>query len=255
MHKKKGDTLVEVALAVGIFSLVAIVVVSVVSASTSGAQNALETTLTREELDAQAEALRFIHDSYVNDLQSKTTSDNKYARLWQAITANATEGGLSYNPATCDELYDGAGSIKPGLDFNKGTSGTSATPFVLNTHKLHDETSTSSIVIRSGSSSDKVFFTPATYPRILYGSSSPSTEESIIDEAAIREEDITRVEGFFIVVSKGTHNIIAGDSTFANPKNAYYDFYVRSCWMPTGKSRASTISTVVRLYDPAIIEY
>ena len=61
---KKGDTLIEVLLAVGIFSMIAISVVAVMSGGTSSAQTALETTLTREEIDAQAEALRYIHDSY-----------------------------------------------------------------------------------------------------------------------------------------------------------------------------------------------
>ena len=91
MRKKKGDTLIEVALAIGIFSMVAMVVVSVISASTSAAQSALELTITREELDAQADALRFIHDSYVIGSQSADTSENPYADLWNAIVARAVE--------------------------------------------------------------------------------------------------------------------------------------------------------------------
>lgn len=78
---KKGDTLIEVTLAVGIFSMIAIAVVSVLSSSTSGAQTALESTLTREEIDAQAEALRFIQNSAVN-------GDSRYKKLWDAIVGN-----------------------------------------------------------------------------------------------------------------------------------------------------------------------
>ena len=70
MRKRIGDTLVEVALAIGIFSMVAISVVAVVSGSSSGAQSSLETTVTREQIDAQAEALRFIHNSYIADVKS-----------------------------------------------------------------------------------------------------------------------------------------------------------------------------------------
>ena len=44
MKRRKGDTLIEVAFAIGIFSLVAITVVAVISASTSAAQASLETT-------------------------------------------------------------------------------------------------------------------------------------------------------------------------------------------------------------------
>ena len=85
MKRRKGDTLIEVAFAIGIFSLVAITVVAVISASTSAAQASLETTLTREDIDSQAEALRFIHDSYINGIQSAKTGDNKYENLWKRI--------------------------------------------------------------------------------------------------------------------------------------------------------------------------
>ena len=62
---KRGDTLIEVMLAVGIFSMVAVAVVAVMSGGTSSAQTALETTLAREEINTQAEALRFIQSSYI----------------------------------------------------------------------------------------------------------------------------------------------------------------------------------------------
>ena len=88
MHKRvgktKGDTLIEVTLAIGIFSMVAVAIVSVMNSSTSGAQTALESTLTREEIDAQAEALRFIQSSYI---AKKDDTDGKFAQLWKLITA------------------------------------------------------------------------------------------------------------------------------------------------------------------------
>ena len=46
MGIRHGDTLIEVAIAIAIFSLVSIGVVSVVSSSTSAAQSALEITVT-----------------------------------------------------------------------------------------------------------------------------------------------------------------------------------------------------------------
>ena len=94
--KKKGDTLVEVAFAIGVFSLVSITVVSVISASTSATQAALETTLTREDIDGQAEALRFIHDSYINGIQSERKGDNKYEELWGEITKLAYNDNYIY---------------------------------------------------------------------------------------------------------------------------------------------------------------
>ena len=85
---KKGDTLIEVLLAVGIFSMIAISVVAVMSGGTSSAQTALETTLAREEIDAQAEALRYIHSSYINDKNSDD-ANLPTVSLWRTITSNA----------------------------------------------------------------------------------------------------------------------------------------------------------------------
>jgi len=62
---QKGDTLIEVLFAVTVFSLVAVGSLSIMNQGTTVAQRSLETTLVRQEIDAQAETLRFIHDSYI----------------------------------------------------------------------------------------------------------------------------------------------------------------------------------------------
>ena len=48
---KRGDTLIEVTIAIGIFSMIAIMAVLVVNTSISGTQAALENTVTREEIN------------------------------------------------------------------------------------------------------------------------------------------------------------------------------------------------------------
>lgn len=261
MRTKLGDTLVEVALAIGIFSMVAITIVSVVSASTSGAQSALETTLTREDLDAQAEALRFIHESYVSGSQSEDTTENPYANLWNAITRLAvtesvakSSGALSFNPTVCSSIYDGAGRVKRTVS--------NQIPFVINTRKLNDPSKTSEIVMTSGETGSKpIFYEATTYPRIVYGDTSSGVAESIDNEnfyAQVENNKSTlrRVEGMFIVAVKDSGSkIVSGSSGNIISSSAYYDFYIRSCWMPVGVDHASTISTVVRLYDPAAIEH
>ncbi|MBQ8984974.1 hypothetical protein IJ076_00215 [Candidatus Saccharibacteria bacterium] len=264
MHKKFGDTLVEVALAIGIFSLVAIVVVSVISASTSGAQTALEVTITREDLDAQAEALRFIHDSYVSGSQSRDTSQNNYYNLWKAVTEKAMDGNavsdeiITFNPSSCSELYDQSspGELRTGL----------GNPFVINTRQLGNPDNEKNIVISSGGTgSQKVFYEASTFPRILYGgrtASADSIGEDYDTQANYEGADyIKRVEGIYIIAVKDKGSTIVsgggGNSSITIDKNkpAYYDFYIRSCWIPPGKDKPSTISTVIRLYDPAVIEY
>lgn len=67
---QKGDTIIEVLFAVSVFSLVAVGGLSIMNQGTTTSQRALEITLVRQEIDAQAETLRFLHDSYVAAYQS-----------------------------------------------------------------------------------------------------------------------------------------------------------------------------------------
>lgn len=257
MKLKKGDTLVEVAFAIGIFSLVAVTVISVVSASTSAAQAALETTLTREDIDSQAEALRFIHDSYVNGSQSAVKyTDNVYERVWERITSLAYSNSDTYSNSypeadlrghnikeykvtSCSNLYNGNNGM------HNLKTGSSA-PFIIDIRKLSSTNPDEIISIGPGNSK----FQPATtFPRILYGG---GTSEDLYTQAQGGNNTIYRVEGLYIIAVKG--QAIDVDPTSGAPyKSAYYDFYIRSCFMPTNIDRASTISTMVRLYDPAII--
>ena len=56
-----GDTLVEVILAFAIFSLVAVATNGVMNRGVALAEQSLEITLVREQIDAQAELLRYAH--------------------------------------------------------------------------------------------------------------------------------------------------------------------------------------------------
>lgn len=255
---KKGDTLVEVALAIGIFSMVAIAVVAVMVGGTSNAQNALETTLAREEIDTQAEALRFIHAAYIAD---EETGENKdpFTKLWQEITKyaydpkNKTEEVnrliQQYSPASCDEIYNLAtGTLKNNL---------ANYAFVINPRALSalSETSGSTttnattdvidqVYIRYQNSSG-VFRQAATHPRLVFDQQNAVTDTLLLENQGNK---IKYVEGLYVLAVKdpsSTNIISAGGKT-----SAYYDFYIRTCWYGTGSDSPSAISTVIRLYDP-----
>ena len=255
MHKKRGDTLIEVALAIGIFSMVAIVVTSVTSASTTNAQTSLEVTLTREDIDGQAEALRFIHESYISGSQSKDTSTNPYVTLWNAIKnrtvtiTSATSRYLNYNPASCSTLYNGNGTL---------TAAAGNNPFLINTRQLGNLSSTNinNIVIAAqANGTNRVFYSPSTFPRILYGGQSVTNNaDSIYSQTEGGNNTLTRAEGIYIIGFRDPGSYIANGRSVSK-QSAYYDFYIRSCWTPPNALRASTISTLVRLYDPAVITY
>lgn len=238
---KKGDTLIEVTLAIGIFSMIAIAVVSVVNSSTSGAQSALETTLAREEIDTQAEALRFIHSSYIASSGSATSGNEKYIDLWQEITSravdkdNVSDDILKYSPSTCSELYNGSNL------YNQGA-------FIINTRLLASDNVDNIILKATPAGVSTRFYQATTYPRIIY--STTTDDESLLDQGT--GVVASRIEGIYVVAVRDMDStyIVPDGSSVAEKTSAYYDFYIRTCWYGPGATRPSTISTVIRLYDP-----
>lgn len=244
-HARKGDTLIEVAIATGIFSLVAITVVAVVNGSTSSAQSNLEITIAREEIDAQAEALRFIHNSYLTGDDTGTSTslgtNTTYNKLWQKIIGLARNNAtaLNFQPKTCDELYaNDAAYLK-----QNGA-------FILNTRQL-SSTNINNIIYTAQTNTSQ-FKVASTYPRIIHVASDSGTN-SLLNQGS--GTGFYRAEGIFIIPikdQKSTNVVTAGGVV---KKAAYYDFYIRTCWFGPGADRPSTISTVVRLYDPNVIDF
>ncbi|MBO7132333.1 InlB B-repeat-containing protein [Candidatus Saccharibacteria bacterium] len=226
---KKGDTLIEVTLAVGIFSMVAIAIVAVMVGGTSNAQATLETTLAREEIDAQAEALRFIHAAYLADEESGEGKD-PYTKLWKSIVSKAYKPNGSakdamfqqYTPTSCKDVYSNTEVLNHA--------------FVINPRTLNGLTLTNQDKTLIPYSSSK-FVQTSTYPRILYNSEDSSA--SVLKKA----------EGLYVIpiVDPKSTTIIGASS---NKASAYFDFYIRSCWYGNGSETPSTISTVIRLFDP-----
>lgn len=90
MRKKtRGDTLVEVLLGVTIFSLVAVISLEAMNRGMAISQYALETTLVRQQIDAQAEMLRYIHDTK-SDVWKKLVDNNAV----NVAAVGENEGGL-----------------------------------------------------------------------------------------------------------------------------------------------------------------
>lgn len=62
---QKGDTLIEVLLAFAILSLVVVGALSIMNRGTIAAEQSFETTLVRQQIDGQANTLRYLHDAYI----------------------------------------------------------------------------------------------------------------------------------------------------------------------------------------------
>lgn len=63
MKVSQGDTIVELVLAFAIFSLAAVGTMTVLNSGVSTTQRDLETTLVRQQVDTQAEMIRYIKDT------------------------------------------------------------------------------------------------------------------------------------------------------------------------------------------------
>lgn len=230
MKKRAGDTLVEVALAIGIFSMVAIAVVSVMTGGTSSAETALETTLAREEIDVQAEALRFVHSAYIAGADSD--EESPYVELWDKIVEKAIDPStdntnyLEYAPRTCQEVQD-SDTLK-----NHG--------FIINPRALGSRPSEAYV----GYNNDN-FKTASTFPRLIY--SANDGNESLLDSTG---SNLYRAEGIYVIAVKDASTTQIVGTTSPSLSSGFYDFYIRTCWYGVGEDTPSTISTVIRLYDP-----
>jgi type II secretory pathway pseudopilin PulG len=64
-RRQQGDTLIEVLFGVTIFSLILVGTIILMNQGSAAAQRALEISLVRQQIDGQAETLRYLHDAYV----------------------------------------------------------------------------------------------------------------------------------------------------------------------------------------------
>jgi len=214
-YLQRGDTIVEVMFAVAVFGLVAVGCMSIMNKGTATAERSLEVTLVREQIDAQAATIRYIHQAYINNYQKGATitpANSPVAYQWIAMTSKATGRGedtassfgqlatINGQPA-CPASAKAAGASKPFvLDPRKAT--------ILNT--------------------DPTLSPPA-------GGSLPPFAQ-VYDNGV----DTPQAYGLWVEAVPST---TAGNVGFV-------DFHIRACWDTVGSNVPSTLGTIVRLYEP-----
>lgn len=82
-RKRRGDTMIEVLLAVTIFSLIAIGGLTIMNQGSASAQRSLELTLVRHEIDTQAEALRVLYDAMIQE--RSTAAVGEASAKWRNV--------------------------------------------------------------------------------------------------------------------------------------------------------------------------
>lgn len=245
---KKGDTLIEVVLSFVMFSLVAAISISVMHASISGAEAAIELTLARVEINTQSEVLRFIQESFAND--------RSYANLWSKITELAlpknSENIPELSSADCNKIYSEFNeSSSPGLtDFNA---------FVVNARQINNgtdqlEENYYGHTLISSKVDRQKFSTSSLNPRVIYTVEEKASEDnSTTDSELMASEDykfVYRAEGIYDFLVAG----ISKSELDLGKKPSHYDLHVYTCWFTPGAERPTTIGTVTRLYNPEFID-
>lgn len=268
---KRGDTLIEVMLSISIFALVAMITINMMNDGINTAQRTLEAEMARNEIDAQAEALRFIHNNYVAERQ-KLESDSQFRTIWRKLTSNAIRPSM-----TTEELADKDG----GRSFDINDMNSCEDPyakqahlerykaFVLNTRLILPELSTNNnfrylgkpystlsdeMIVYYTSTGTNKLVAPSLYPRIIYsrlksaaGGGAANNSDANLDEGKDIYNNISSAEGIWV-------NAVSNLETATKTGADYYDFYIRTCWHAAGQRVPSTITTVIRLYNPEVME-
>lgn len=245
-NTKRGDTIIEAMFAFAVFSLVSIITVSMMNLGVAASERSLELTTVRNELNGQAEALRFIHSSYIAQQnlpsESKCGGNNRncqhYTELWNAITRRTldygTERTADYPLSTCNSVYDEESLINDKA-------------FIVNTRKLSSYggpvSPNEALVYAEKKTSvpnpDYYFGIPTLSARIIYGSNIGDSDQLSYIANLAEYTEVKKVEGIWIIGVKGPGAI---------PQ--YYDFYIETCWYGSNNSTPTSLDTVVRLYNP-----
>lgn len=279
---RRGDTLIEVMLSISIFAMVSLLTINMMNDGINTAQRTLEAEMARNEIDGQAEALRYIHNNYVSE---RNMDNSQFRAAWKKIVDEFT-----MPPSGLDDISDPETGTTVSFDINGMNSCEDAygtgrhlnkyKAFVVNPRLLvpnsfdtiNDKSSYYNKEIKymgfsyddikdkmlisynnkeGGVSDGSLFSAPSLYPRIIYKTLGNSESGENIEDRALSENgkiynEAAAIEGLWINVSGNNQN---------NVKNSdYYDFYIRTCWQSAGTHVPSTITTVVRLYNPEVME-
>lgn len=163
---ERGDTIIEVLFATTIFSMIAVGGLSIMSQGTAMAQRALEIGLVRQQIDAQADALRYLNQSYIADFGRNGIA----TQLWNdVILANAVTQASAF-----DQTAVGGKCVLPS---------SAQKPFALNLQKL-DSTPLLSPAADAG-----------TYARVRYDTPTVTAEGLWVQ--AVRSPVIPGQTGFY----------------------------------------------------------
>lgn len=159
MHK--GDTLIEVLFAITTMSLIIVLSLSLMNQGTAASVRSLQITLARQQIDSQAETLRFLNSAYVAAYStgtSITAGTDSPAKVYRAILDSIEVKG-----ATSVSAFGGANS--------NNCSDAPSGSFILNTRTAHYQAGANRLVAAT------------TYPQVVYNGDSLMESQGLWIEA------------------------------------------------------------------------
>lgn len=259
--KKRGDTLIEVTFAIAVFCLVSAITMMVMNSDLAAMQATMELTMARNEIDAQAEAIRFIHNNY-NSEHELIEEKRVYEKLWLKITRDestvigTTSGsGLVNSPNNLSRFY--STDCSKYYDFGKTTTTDGIHniqldhAFIINTRKIDPSEAGITKTILSAKKNPNIFKETTLYPRVIFDTGTTSggnTDEPLYETNMKLYNNVARAEGLWVIGVKQENKNEPGKAP------QYFDFHIRACWYAPGRSTASTIATIIRLYNPEYIQ-
>lgn len=209
---QRGDTLIEVLFAISVFSLVVVGALAIMNQGAAASQRALDILLARQQIDAQAEGLRFLHSEYIAAYHAGITFDTNDAQTspaeeWYRMTTYIQQIGATQ-----------ASSLSVG----------DACPYPPN-----GSLPTGSFIVNSQTArfmnSGDIFL--------------PAQGVPALDVRA--DGTLASAQGIWIEAIRSAASADPTQSTAG-----YIDFHIRACWDSLGLSLPMTLGTIVRLYEP-----
>lgn len=237
-HTFRGDTMVEVLFSIAVFGLVAVISITVMNSGVYTAEATLELSMARNEIDAQSEAVRFIHNSFLSEREF-ANENQEYRNLWLRLKKYTNEADSNavqpLSVESCSTRYSNQASKSI---FGRRT-------VIFNTRKIDPKNPASTIY--SASENSSVFRESSLYPRLIFHSGASDSDATLRETYTALEA----AEGIWVIPIKSSSTVKAFDNT---NQPEFYDFHVYTCWAAPGRSRATTIGTIIRLYNPELVE-
>ena len=236
----RGDTMIEVLFAIAVFGLVSVISIAVMNSGVYTAEATLELSMARNEIDAQSETLRFIHNSFLSEREF-ATDNQSYRNLWLRLKKYLNEADSNavqpLSVDTCAKRYgdDSSESIFIGRK-----------TIIFNTRKIDPENPTSTLY--SAGENRSIFRESSLYPRLIFRGSGSDSDETLSENFTT----LDAAEGIWIIPIKS--KTTAFDKVSGEEQPEFYDFHIYTCWVAPGRSYPTTIGTIMRLYNPELIE-